>query len=217
MKRLTVTYPVPDKSKHPKTKLVEANDSVHRYVALNRLFYDEELYALNQYWGDPNAYEDEIAAWDHLKLYELVPGPGDSFFTYTHTDITEPDAWVRDVSRESGAFYDRAEYPTTEGEVRTNFIGDHSALQSVMDTFRTEVITVERLQAYGVTSSGSGVRTTLTARQQEAVEAACESGYYDVPRTGSMADIAARLDCTKATASEILRRAESSAMKSLAE
>jgi predicted DNA binding protein len=49
---------------------------------------------------------------------------------------------------------------------------------------------------------------TLTDRQDEALSAAVAVGYYEVPRTGSVADVADRLDCAQSTAGELLRKAE---------
>lgn len=49
----------------------------------------------------------------------------------------------------------------------------------------------------------------VTDRQRGALEAAVSVGYYDVPRTGSVEDVADELDCAGSTAGELLRRAES--------
>jgi len=52
----------------------------------------------------------------------------------------------------------------------------------------------------------------LTDRQYEAVRAVVDAGYYEEPRSGSLADVAAELDCATGTAAELLRRAESTGM-----
>ena len=49
----------------------------------------------------------------------------------------------------------------------------------------------------------------LTDRQREVLLAARELGYYDVPRTASLTDVADSLGIAKATASDTLHRAES--------
>lgn len=48
----------------------------------------------------------------------------------------------------------------------------------------------------------------LSKRQQEAVQAALELGYYDQPRGGTHEDVAEKLDCAPATASDHLQKAE---------
>lgn len=48
----------------------------------------------------------------------------------------------------------------------------------------------------------------LTARQREVVEVAHEAGYYEVPRTASVADVAERLELDPSTVGEHLQRAQ---------
>lgn len=49
----------------------------------------------------------------------------------------------------------------------------------------------------------------LTDRQREVFLTALESGYYAVPREATLTDVAASLDVTKSTCSDVLHRAES--------
>ena len=49
--------------------------------------------------------------------------------------------------------------------------------------------------------------STLTDRQLEAISHAYELGYFDVPRSATLADVAAEMDIDKSTAGEHLRRA----------
>jgi len=51
-----------------------------------------------------------------------------------------------------------------------------------------------------------GTYQNLTEKQREALEAAYAVGYYDVPKTGQLADIARELDLTQQAVSERLRR-----------
>ncbi|MDS0477684.1 helix-turn-helix domain-containing protein [Natrinema sp. 1APR25-10V2] len=48
----------------------------------------------------------------------------------------------------------------------------------------------------------------LTDRQREVFLTALDEGYYDVPRAASLTDVAARLEISKSTCSDILHRAE---------
>jgi hypothetical protein len=54
----------------------------------------------------------------------------------------------------------------------------------------------------------SDVESILTDRQQQVFLAAVEQGYYETPRRASLTDIAESMDISKATASDILHRAE---------
>ena len=75
----------------------------------------------------------------------------------------------------------------------------------------------EHLEAAGIDFRLEFVRTfeddrsadVLTDRQREVLLAARELGYYDVPRTATLTEVADSLGIAKATASDTLHRAES--------
>lgn len=49
---------------------------------------------------------------------------------------------------------------------------------------------------------------TFTERQRAAGDTALRLGYYEVPRDGTLDDVAEALGCAESTASVLLRRAE---------
>ncbi|WP_227380182.1 helix-turn-helix domain-containing protein [Haladaptatus halobius] len=59
--------------------------------------------------------------------------------------------------------------------------------------------------------------TTLTRRQQTALEVAVTVGYYQIPRTGTIEDIAIELGCAHSTAGELIRKAESKVIMTFVE
>lgn len=151
--------------------------------------------------------------------FEIHSGHEDSFYVYSHEKVNSRDSYFLEVLQKFGVFFDLpTEYPVNDDEQRIRLIGDHSGLQGIIESFPEEIgVTVERLDTFGSVSNRTVIPPALTSRQQEAVTVACEVGYYDVPRTGSMDDIASQLGCTKSTASQILRRAESSVMDAMKE
>jgi len=54
--------------------------------------------------------------------------------------------------------------------------------------------------------------TSVSSRQEDALRAAWELGYYEVPRRNGIEAVADELDCAVSTASELLRRAEAHAV-----
>lgn len=80
----------------------------------------------------------------------------------------------------------------------------------------------ERLDDLGVEFDIRYVRTVgrtdadrlLTDRQLEVLLAAAEAGYYETPRTATLTEVADSLDISKATASDILQRAEGTVVDS---
>ena len=76
-----------------------------------------------------------------------------------------------------------------------------AALSALPDGYEVEIRTV----------TGMGPpdrRGILTERQREALRAADRVGYYEVPRQGSVADVAAELGLSTSAAGEHLRKAE---------
>lgn len=74
----------------------------------------------------------------------------------------------------------------------------------------------EQLEASGIqfdidyvrSIGDSDAESILTDRQQQVFLAAVEQGYYQTPRRATLTDVAESLDISKATASDILHRAE---------
>lgn len=101
-----------------------------------------------------------------------------------------------------------------DGTVTFSMFGPGEMIQAAIDTVPNPVsVTVEEIS--GLQAMPQTVASALTDRQREAVEAAIEVGYYDVPRTGSQDDVATRLDCAPSTAAEHLRKIESKVLRSL--
>jgi predicted DNA binding protein len=57
----------------------------------------------------------------------------------------------------------------------------------------------------------------MTDRQREALAAAVSVGYYDRPRSGSLADVARELHCARSTAGELVRKGEASLVNAFVE
>ncbi len=74
----------------------------------------------------------------------------------------------------------------------------------------------EQLEASGIqfdidyvrSISDSDAESVLTDRQQQVLLAAVEQGYYETPRRTTLTDVAESMNISKATASDILHRAE---------
>jgi DNA-binding CsgD family transcriptional regulator len=86
---------------------------------------------------------------------------------------------------------------------RTEVMARLDAVRSEMDA----EICVQRI-ASGGASTGVFPTDALSARQRETLELAREQGYYTWPREVSASDLAAKLDISKATLLEHLRKAE---------
>jgi predicted DNA binding protein len=90
------------------------------------------------------------------------------------------------------------------GRVRFTLVGSSADLRAAVDAIPDDIrVELDRVGAYDDPAANG-----LTDRQRDALGAAVEVGYYEVPRRGTVADAAERLDCASGTASEHLRKAE---------
>lgn len=97
---------------------------------------------------------------------------------------------------------------THEGlEVRMRF-PDRDALQEYFERCRDHGVTVSLQRLYqDQTGNEDGQPYALSPKQQDALEQAYREGFYDVPRSASLAAIADELDVSEQAVSERLRRA----------
>lgn len=97
-----------------------------------------------------------------------------------------------------------------DGSVAITLVGTHDALGDLVEAFGDRMdYTVEEVSDY----DGPGHPTGLTSRQRDALAAAVDVGFYDVPRAGTLADVAARLGCAESTASELVRKAQATVVR----
>lgn len=100
-------------------------------------------------------------------------------------------------------------FAITDGEVKWNLTTTRkrlSALGSELEQTKLNYI-VEHVW------DSAELDHVLTVRQQEVINVAIESGYYDSPRQCTQEELANKLDMAKSTCSEILHRAEEHIVK----
>lgn len=177
----------------------------HLGDALTALFYVE---------GDIEPYREAIHGVDTIERFDLTPVGDDAFYTYVEEERRDVDqAWMQAFARPSLIVVPPVEY-TSDGATLFNVVGSADDLQGLVADIPNEIIvSVDRIGEYDERHA-AGTGPALTDRQQEAVIAALDAGYYDRPRRGSLADLADRLDCATGTVSELLRRAEHAALSS---
>ena len=197
----------PDPAQRSKSaqRLAES-DAIIREELLNwRMSQNFVLNLLSFVHGDPDTFRAIHAESDDVAACEVHPVADERFYAYLQQTGDHGTTWWT-------AFltHDFIHVPPVVFEddtVGLTILGEFDALQDVIEDLSAEVtINVESIGDY----HGQGQRVTdrLTTRQYRALRIAAECGYYDVPRDGSLADVANVLDCTESTASDLLRRAE---------
>lgn len=136
-----------------------------------------------------------------------------SFYAYVKQEPSDIDAQLFDAFTRSGVIVVPPIDFLSDGTARVTVVGEPDALQSSLAAVPEGVrLAVERVGEY---EGGAAFDPGLTDRQFEASVAAVETGYYEIPREGSVAAIARELGCSSGTASEHLRKAERKIMESV--
>lgn len=96
---------------------------------------------------------------------------------------------------------------TADGWEATLRFPDEAALKTFYEASEQRVLGVELRAINGARVDKRGSMDALSSTQRETLEAALEAGYFDVPRSITIAELAAQLDRSEQAVSEALRRA----------
>lgn len=151
---------------------------------------------------EEKADEDRLDAIDTIQWWEQVSTESSNYVYLFEGGLTK-DTVDLDVDRfprtEDVEFHDDG-FTLTYADQQERISNEIAELQAEgID------VTLRKLQNYRVQQSPLD---SLTDRQQEVLEVAFETGYYDVPRQASTIDLAAELGLDDSTVSEHLQRAE---------
>jgi len=211
MKSLRCIIRFEESAMHPVHRRLMADDALVRDELLHGhragdgpdtlLFYVE---------GDREAYVDALATTDRIVDYEVTPLTENACYAYVREHASDFDAQLQAAFEAPGLIVIPPVEFRSDGTARLAVVGESGALQTALESVPSAAsVDVEKVREYGgLPSSGAD----LTDRQREAVAAALDVGYYEVPRSGSVEAVARRLDCAPGTASEHLRKAEATVM-----
>ncbi|MFB6307712.1 MAG: helix-turn-helix domain-containing protein [Haloarculaceae archaeon] len=164
----------------------------------------------------PGPYERALAEVETIVEYAVSPAPDDTFFVYVRDRISPEGRDLLEAFTQVGLVAVGPVVYRSDGTAEFTIVGPAEVVQRAMDEspdgIDVDVLAVGEYSGRRLAEGGD-----LTDRQFEAVAAAVECGYYDDPRRGSVADVAAELDCAPGTAAEHLRRAEKAVMTDLVE
>ncbi|WP_254525071.1 helix-turn-helix domain-containing protein [Natrinema caseinilyticum] len=201
---------------HPMHRFVADSDAFDEYRMVHGNFTgddgDDNAFIFHVV-GDPDVYEAALDETGRVNEYELTPTGDRSFTVYVRdAPANVDDRLLESFTRGSLVALPPLEY-RSDWTVRFSVVGESEdirrALADVPDGIET---TVGRVGEYDGSDAAAGA---LTARQREALRVARDLGYFDVPRSASVEDVAGVLDCAPGTAAEHLRKAESAVMEAL--
>jgi hypothetical protein len=191
---------------HPMHRFANEHDAVEAYRMLHwNVASDGPNTLLFYVEGEREAYVDALADLDSVVDYTVTPVDDDAFYVYVD-DVGDGvgQQLVDAVSQGSLVLASPLEY-LDDGRVQFTLVGESADLRAAVDAIPDDIrVELDRAGEYDDGPAVDG----LTDRQRAALDAAVDVGYYEVPREGSVEDVAERLDCSPGTASEHLRKAE---------
>lgn len=216
MKYLDVRFRQPDWMLHPMQEFIRSTDVVRHEELLtwNLLPGADVEYELFYVEADREPYEAAVESVPSIREYAITPIDDDSFYVYACQETREEETLFRQAFADLHLLVVPPVVYDDEAALNMTIVGDGTDLQALLENVPEE-IAVEVREVGEYDRRHGTVAGALTDRQFEAVEVAADVGYYDVPRSGSLAAVADELGCAESTASTLLRRAESRVMRRL--
>ncbi|WP_160134303.1 helix-turn-helix domain-containing protein [Halococcus salsus] len=217
MKRVRITLSPSDAYLPPVYRLLTRESPFLRRVHIvNWNVAEPPVGFLLHIWGEYERSEEALRSGENVRDVAFFPESDDEAYCFLAAESTTVGrALFENFTRD-----DLLTVPPIEchrdGSSTYSLIGTESAIQNALDGLPEGVNVEIRSVGTGRITAGD-TRDDLSPRQREAVRIAVEIGYYSVPRRATTEDVAHELECTAATASEHLRRAESHVFTSLFE
>jgi hypothetical protein len=199
---------------HPMYGLWTDAEFIERSRALQWNFTGDALGILHYAEGDADAFAAAVADIPEVLDYELEPAGEDAFYVYIRDATTEPLGDLFGPVTSGGLVVVPPIDYRADGAVELSVFGPDAEVQAALERV-PDLIDVTVLQVGGLAGTEVAAEAHVTDRQREAVEAALDLGYYEVPRTASHEAVADELDCAPSTAAEHLRKAESAVLRSV--
>lgn len=208
VKYLRLTLSHSEDTVHPMHRFANESDAVDDYRMLHWNATGEGTNALLFHVeGDRDVYESALEDAPSAANYAITAVDDRSFYVHVEdATASTGEKLVEALSQDGVVVASPLEY-LAGGRVQFTLVGESAALRRAVDEIPDSIgVELERAGEYDGRAVSSGV---LSDRQREALSVAVEVGYYEVPREGSVEDVAERLGCSTGTASEHLRKAES--------
>lgn len=208
MKRIQFAVRYPDEHRHPLHRRLVADTSISR-AELRVWSPTPDATTLFWFDGDEEAVERVVTGIDSLQRMRLVDGAEGTYAFLQQTAYEFPDELLALIAAAEVAFLPPVVF-LDSGDVRFEAVGDGAALSAFHDRLADlGELRIERVRSFEWGASPA----RLTERQRDALEAAQSVGYYEVPREGTVEDVAAVLDCAPSTAGELVRKAEAAVVE----
>lgn len=203
MKRIRFSVTYPDRLVHPFHRRLIDGGTLSR---AELLMWSPTADATTLFWcdGGKSATAAAVAGIESLLDTHFVEST-DGTYAFLRQDAYEFSTALLDAIAAARVVFLPPVVFFDSGDIRFDAVGESTALSEFHDRLSTHgELTIDRVHEFGRRTPSS----RLTDRQASALEAAVSVGYYEVPREGTIADIATVLDCSTSTAGELVRKAE---------
>ena len=201
---------------HPVYDIVVNAPYVERATAIQWNVSSDELGILHFVEGDREAFESAIETVSEVRDYDIVSAGSEAFYVYIQDRTTDAARELFEiVTRPPLIVVPPIEYGS-DGTVSYSVFGPSAAIQSSIDRI-PDPVSAEIASVGGFGTVPGVLESLLSDRQREALEAALDLGYYEIPREAGHEAVAAAIDCAPSTAAEHLRKAEHKLLGSILE
>ena len=203
MKRIRFSATYPTRFQHPLHRAIVEDSPIPR---IELLMWSPTADPRTLLWcaGDRDATAAVIQEIDSRLDTELVADGAGTYVFLQQEDYEFPRSLLEVVAGSRVIFMPPVVF-REDGTVQFEAVGETAALSSFHDDLDDLAnLTIEQVQTFERPHSPS----RLTDRQRDALAAAVSVGYYEVPREGTVSDVAGVLDCSTSTAGELVRKAE---------
>ena len=212
--RITLDADGREREVHPVYDLLVNAPYVNRSTAMHWNFDGEELGIMHHVVGDRERFEAAIAEIPEVLSYELVPAGDDAFYTYIRDAMTDPLREVFEITTRSPVVVVPPVEYGLDGSISYSVVGPSAEIQAAIDGI-PDPIAVEVVEVSGLEATPGLLESLLSDRQRDAIEAALDLGYYEIPREAGHEAVADAIGCAPSTAAEHLRKAEAKLLRSV--
>jgi len=212
MRYLQLEIRFPAGTRHPMHQFLVEQEPIRRAYLRHWNFSNPEyVTSLFHIVGDVEegreAYLAALESVSTIEEYDTTPVDDRSFYVYVREAADEHARRFRDLLEGTDLVVVPPIEYGSDGEMVLEVAGESDELQSMVAGLPERLsISVNRLGEYDAYRESQA--SALTDRQKEVLEVARECGYYEVPRRTSVREVADRLDCSKSTVGNHLRKAE---------
>jgi len=194
---------------HPVGERIARAADVHR-EAIHRIddLGDGTITMLAEVRGEAERYREILAESPEVHEFTVADGAEDRAWGYSRTETNELTEYMLERDRELELVRDSPIEITDDGSQRLTLVGTEAAFVRASQFEDPEGYDIQ-IEKTGEYHPDSGrLLDGLTSRQQEVLEAAVATGYYETPRQATHEDIAEVVDCSPATVGEHLQKIE---------